>query len=404
MRARCRATGIRRWSSSTSAASPKTPRTRSSRSWRRSRTRSARVLSSRSTEFGGGSANKAINEQFGKDLLKAGAISLPLTLVILLLDVWGGCGRGNSAPACLDVGARGDRAPVAAEPPAADGRRGLGGRPADRTRGRRRLLDVLPQAEPRGARGGTDGVRLGRGCRCDVGPLSPDLGHNGDGGDVRDVHQRRQDLRGLRRCDDSRRRDFRPRLADRASGAAVQARGPRQQGPGAVSAQSRSARRREPLLGRDPWASPTAAARLSDLGSRRPDRARRAGAPPADDAEQHGGVTTVARRHQGLRQDPEGVPRRRDRGGGCRRGRRCPLGQRPKRDRGAEAPGARKWRNVPADRGRRQSSRHGRLGLDPDRRQRHQLGLEVRCPHAPRRPRAGDGGEPSRRRPPALAG
>ena len=36
-------------------------------------------------EFGGGSANKAINEQFGKDLLKAGALSLPLTLVILLL-------------------------------------------------------------------------------------------------------------------------------------------------------------------------------------------------------------------------------------------------------------------------------------------------------------------------------
>src|SRR5215207_2665909 len=36
-------------------------------------------------EFGGGSANKAINEQFGKDLLKAGAISLPVTLGILLL-------------------------------------------------------------------------------------------------------------------------------------------------------------------------------------------------------------------------------------------------------------------------------------------------------------------------------
>ncbi|HUI37668.1 MAG TPA: MMPL family transporter, partial [Gaiellaceae bacterium] len=36
-------------------------------------------------EFGGGSANKEINEQFGKDLLKAGAISLPVTLVILLL-------------------------------------------------------------------------------------------------------------------------------------------------------------------------------------------------------------------------------------------------------------------------------------------------------------------------------
>ena len=36
-------------------------------------------------EFGGGSANKAINDRFGKDLLKAGALSLPLTLVILLL-------------------------------------------------------------------------------------------------------------------------------------------------------------------------------------------------------------------------------------------------------------------------------------------------------------------------------
>src|SRR4029450_13837295 len=44
-------------------------------------------------EFGGGSANKAINEQFGKDLLRAGALSLPLTLLILLL-VFGAVGAG----------------------------------------------------------------------------------------------------------------------------------------------------------------------------------------------------------------------------------------------------------------------------------------------------------------------
>src|SRR5262245_29863220 len=31
-------------------------------------------------EFGGGSVNKGINDQFGKDLLKAGALSLPVTL------------------------------------------------------------------------------------------------------------------------------------------------------------------------------------------------------------------------------------------------------------------------------------------------------------------------------------
>jgi uncharacterized membrane protein YdfJ with MMPL/SSD domain len=36
-------------------------------------------------EFGGGSVSKGISDQFGKDLLKAGAISLPVTLGILLL-------------------------------------------------------------------------------------------------------------------------------------------------------------------------------------------------------------------------------------------------------------------------------------------------------------------------------
>ena len=63
------------------------------------------------------------------------------------------------------------------------------------------------------------------------------------------------------------------------------------------------------------------------------------------------------------------------------------------RDRGAEPPGARERGDVPADRGRRQQRRHRRPDLDPDRGQRHQLSFEARCPHAPRRPRAGDGGE-----------
>jgi uncharacterized membrane protein YdfJ with MMPL/SSD domain len=36
-------------------------------------------------EFGGGSVAKGINDQFGKDLLKAGALSLPVTLAILLV-------------------------------------------------------------------------------------------------------------------------------------------------------------------------------------------------------------------------------------------------------------------------------------------------------------------------------
>ena len=148
----------------------------------------------------------------------------------------------------------------------------------------------LKRAREERAAGRTES-RLDRGCSRDVGPLRPDLGLHGDRGDGRDVHQWRQDLQRLRRGDDARRRHFRARLADRAAGAAVQARRPREQGPGAVSAQSRSARRREPLLGRDRRAGPAAAAPLRGPGSRRPDRARRAGAPPADDAEQHGVVT-----------------------------------------------------------------------------------------------------------------
>ena len=36
-------------------------------------------------EFGGASGDKAINDQFGKDLLKAGVLSIPLTLIVLLL-------------------------------------------------------------------------------------------------------------------------------------------------------------------------------------------------------------------------------------------------------------------------------------------------------------------------------
>ena len=79
-------------------------------------------------------------------------------------------------------------------------------------------------------------------------------------------------------------------------------------------------------------------------------------------------LPTVARRRQDLRPDPEGVPRRSGRCRGRRQGSRCPLGRSPCRDRGAEPPGARERGDVPADRGRCQSGRHGRPRLGPDRR------------------------------------
>ena len=215
-------------------------------------------------EFGGGSANKAINEQFGKDLLKAGAISLPVTLVILLLTFGALVAAGiplllalTSVLAAIGLLALPSKVlPMDDAVSAVVLLIGL-------AVGVDYSMFYLKREREERAAGRTES-RFDRGCSGDVGPLRPDLGLHGDGGDVRDVHQWRQDLRGLRRGDDARRRDFRPRLADRAPGTAVQARGPREQGPGAVSAQSRSARRREPLLGRDRRAGPAAAAPLEE--------------------------------------------------------------------------------------------------------------------------------------------
>ena len=203
-------------------------------------------------EFGGGSANKAINEQFGKDLLKAGAISLPVTLVILLLTFGALVAAGiplllalTSVLAAIGLLALPSKVlPMDDAVSAVVLLIGL-------AVGVDYSMFYLKRAREERAAGRSES-RFGRGCSGDVGPLRPDLGLHGAGGDGRDVHQWRQDLRGLRGGDDDRRGDFRPRLADRAAGAAVQARGPREQGPRAVSAQSRSARRREPLLGRDP--------------------------------------------------------------------------------------------------------------------------------------------------------
>ena len=166
-----------------------------------------------------------------------------------------------------------------------------GGRPADRTRGRRRLLDVLPQA-------GREERAAGRTECASVEAAAATSGRSVLISGVTVIVA----MSGMFISGDKTFEGFaaatilvvasvRPRLADGAAGGAVQARRPREQGPGAVSAQSRSARRREPLLGRDRRARPAAAAPLRGLGSRPPDRARRAGAPPADDAEQHGVVT-----------------------------------------------------------------------------------------------------------------
>ena len=72
-------------------------------------------------EFGGGSANKAIQEQFGKGSAEGGPDLAPGDARDPAADVRGAGGRRNPATTCVDVGVRGDRAAGVAEQGATDG-------------------------------------------------------------------------------------------------------------------------------------------------------------------------------------------------------------------------------------------------------------------------------------------
>ena len=239
-------------------------------------------------EFGGGSANKAINDQFGKDLLKAGAISLPVTLVILLLTFGALVAAGIPLLLALTsvfaaIGLLALPSKVLPMDDAVNAVVLLIGLAV----GVDYSMFYLKREREERAAGRTESASVeaaaatsGRSVLISGFTVIVAMAGMFISGD--------KTFERLRRGDDARRRHFRSRLTDGAAGIAVQARRPREQGPRAVSAQSRSARRREPLLGRDRRAGPAAAAPLRAPSGRRPDRARRAGASPADDAEQHG--------------------------------------------------------------------------------------------------------------------
>ena len=135
-----------------------------------------------------------------------GSISIPLTLVILLLVF------GSLVGASIPLGARphrrlrddGPRRP--AEPDRADGRVGRRGHPADRPRRRRRLLAVLHPPRTRRASRRTQRVGRARGRSRDVRPGRAHLRLHGDDRDGRHVLLRRQDVHVVRdRHDDGRR-------------------------------------------------------------------------------------------------------------------------------------------------------------------------------------------------------
>ena len=260
-------------------------------------------------EFGDASAQKGVETAYVDDLGKAGMLSLPITLIVLVLAF--GALVAAGIPLLLALTAVFATFGLIALPSACAAGRDGGPRDGapDRARGRRRLLDVLLEARAAGAgrrkqRAGGAGSR-----RRDLRPLGADLGADGDGRDGRHVPDRRQDLL-LPRCrDDPRGRRRSARVADRASRSALAAR--RQGRPGARPARRppQPRRRRRADLGRDRRPRPAPAGALGSprrhaaAGAR---RARAAAAPRGSGARV---VPEVARGHQDVRPDAAGVSR-----------------------------------------------------------------------------------------------
>ena len=122
-------------------------------------------------EFGDASAVKASTRRSRTTWRKAGLFSLPVTLLILVIAFGALVAAGIPLLLALTAVFATFGLDRAAEPPPADGARGLRDRAPDRARRRRRLLDVLPQARARGARRRAQRAGRARGRRRDLRPL-----------------------------------------------------------------------------------------------------------------------------------------------------------------------------------------------------------------------------------------
>jgi MMPL family len=172
----------------------------------------------------GTSTGKDVQEAFFEDLQKAGLLSLPLTLIILIVAF--GALVAAGIPLLLGltaVLATMGLITVWSQFLTDGGGRGRA-RSADRACRGSRLLDVLLEARTRRACRRSQRGSCARGGRGDLGPVGAHLGADRAGRDVRDVLDRRCDVRGLRCRDHDRRRSRHAGLAHRAACRALQAR------------------------------------------------------------------------------------------------------------------------------------------------------------------------------------
>ncbi len=332
-------------------------------------------------ETGSASVDRAATAMLGRDFHQAELTSVPLTLLLLLLDLR----RADRGEHPGDPGRnRGDHDGLAAgdpEPVAADRPGHVGGRAHHRDGGRHRLHAVLPAARARRARGGRDVPRRAQDRGRDVRPGDRGVGPDRDDLAGRTaVHGHRHVHRLRDRHHDGGRRG-RGRLAHRAASPARAARPVGGPGQGPVPRQGQDAGRAIQAVACRGRPRGQAACRL---GRRRAARARRARRPRTRDADRQPRHQPAVEPARGAdaRGDPARLPWRSSTRPGRRgRARRAQPGHAPGDHRhrsgsGGRRPGARagdrparRPRQRPADLGAARGHR-GRRQLEPRRRSR----------------------------------
>ena len=150
-------------------------------------------------EFGDASSVNGVETAYGDDLAKAGLLSIPVTLIILVFTFGALVAAGIPLLLALTAIFATFGLLAGAQPPATDGATSPGDGAPDRACRRRRLLAVLLEARASGACRRAQRTRGARSRRCHLRPLRSRLGPHGDHGDGRHVPDRRPDLRLPRR-------------------------------------------------------------------------------------------------------------------------------------------------------------------------------------------------------------
>ena len=327
-------------------------------------------------QFGGASADKAINATINDDIAQGGR-ALAADHADHPHDHLRLAGRrGRAAADRPHLGARRARPGRDPEPGAAARRQRQRRDPDDRPRGRSRLLALLPATRARGARRRARRALRARGRRRDLGARGADLRPHRAGRDGGDVHQRRQGLHLVRLRDDDRRRDRDVRLADRAPGDARLARRPGREGADPVPRPAPAPGGRVALLDRGHRSRHPAPVALDRARRRRAGRARDPGAEHEDRDQRRRRPASGPRRDQDLQPGQGRVPERGRDHDRRRRGRRRALRRGRHPDHRAPGPGQGVGLVPARDLGHLQRRRHRRRDRHPEQGHRHRRRLD----------------------------